>query len=411
MCGITGICLDTPRQEVDVDLLAAMTEAIAHRGPDGSGTHIGPRVGLGHRRLSIIDLATGDQPIYNEDRSIAIVFNGEIYNYKELRRDLLDRGHQFRTESDTEVIVHLFEDFGDACVDHLNGMFAFAIWDARRERLLLARDRLGERPVYYCHHGGRLLFGSELKAILVDPTVPRDVDLTALDDYLAYGYIPAPATIFRHIRKLRAAERLVCEGGRVRTEQYWTIPFKSETRRDEESWIRELRSLLIDSIALRLRSDVPVGAFLSGGLDSNGMVALAAPQLAQPLQTFSVGFGETDYNELALARLTAQRYGTHHHEIIVRDRDISAFADLVRHFDEPFADASMLPTYYVAREARRFVKVCISGDAGDELFAGYSQYQQIQRYIISGLATLSCAATIVRCCGCSVTGQVHQVRV
>jgi asparagine synthase (glutamine-hydrolysing) len=381
MCGITGICVQDPSRGVDVRLLEAMTASIAHRGPDGSGSFLGRQVGLGHRRLSIIDLATGDQPIYNEDGSIALVFNGEIYNYKELRQELMGRGHQLRTQSDTEVIVHLYEDFGDDCVDHLNGMFAFALWDAKRERLLVARDRLGERPVYYSEHDGRLLFGSELKAILQDGSIPRDVDLVALDDYLAYGYIPAPATIFKRVRKLRAGERLVWDAvGGVKTEIYWTVPFSPGPWRSEEDWIAELRALLEDSIALRLRSDVPVGAFLSGGLDSNGIVALAARQLSTPLQTFSVGFGEADFDELALGRLTAQRYQTDHHEIMVRPGDLSSFVDLVNHFDEPFGDASMLPTYYVAREARRFVKVCISGDAGDELFAGYSQYRQMQRY-------------------------------
>nr|AHN98031.1 asparagine synthase [uncultured bacterium lac193] len=381
MCGITGICVKDLARGVDARLLEAMTASLAHRGPDGSGSFVGPHVGLGHRRLSIIDLATGDQPIYNEDGSIALVFNGEIYNYKELRQELMARGHQLRTQSDTEVIVHLYEDFGDDCVDHLNGMFAFALWDAKHERLLVARDRLGERPVYYAEHNGRLLFGSELKAILQDRSIPRDVDLGALDDYLAYGYIPAPATIYTSVRKLRAGERLVWDARTgVRTNIYWKVPFAPGRIRTEDEWVAELRALLVDSIALRLRSDVPVGAFLSGGLDSNGIVALAAQQLGTPLQTFSVGFGEADFDELALARLTARRYNTDHHEIMVRPGDLSSFVDLVNHFDEPFADASMLPTYYVAREARRFVKVCISGDAGDELFAGYSQYRQVQRY-------------------------------
>ena len=380
MCGIAGICFTDPQREVDKGLLAAMTERLAHRGPDGSGFHIGPQIGLGHRRLSIIDLAGGDQPIYNEDGSIAIVFNGEIYNFKELRRELAAAGHHLATESDTEVIVHLYEDLGASCVDLLNGMFAFAIWDARRRRLLAARDRLGERPLYYWHDSERLLFASELKAILTDPTVPREIDPLALDDFFAYGYIAAPRTIFKGVRKLRAGERLVWEGGHTHTEKYWSPRFVADNLRSRSSWIEELRALLEDSVRLRLRSDVPVGAFLSGGLDSGGVVALASLQLGKPLQTFSVGFRDTDYSELDRARLTARHYHTDHHEILVRETEMSAFADLVRHFDEPFADPSMLPTYLIAREARRFVKVCLSGDAGDEVFAGYPHYREARAY-------------------------------
>jgi len=357
-----------------------MSRSLAHRGPDGSGLYVRGRAGLGHRRLSIIDLVSGGQPIHNEDRSIAIVFNGEIYNYKELRSTLAAKGHRLATESDTEVIVHLYEDFGDDCVDHLNGMFAFALWDSKRERLLLARDRLGERPLYYWQGSGRLLFASELKAILKDPSVPREVDLQALDDYLAYGYVPAPRTIFKGIHKLCAAERLVWENGRVRTEKYWSVRFQADRGRSEGSWVEELRALLDDSIALRLRSDVPVGAFLSGGLDSNGIVALASMQLSRPLQTFTVGFAEADFDEAARARLTAERYKTDHHEIVVRESAMSDWGDLVAHFDEPFGDPSMLPTYYIAREARRYVKVCLSGDAGDEVFAGYPHYPETRTY-------------------------------
>jgi asparagine synthase (glutamine-hydrolysing) len=371
--------VDDPRAQVDLDLIEAMTAALAHRGPDGKGTYIHGPIAMGHTRLSIIDLATGDQPIYNEDRSVAIVFNGEIYNYKELRQELLQRGHRFATESDTEVIVHLYEDLGDRCVDSLNGMFAFAIWDAKRSRVFAARDRLGERPLYYCQHRDRLLFASELKAILRDPSVPREIALESLDDYLAYGYIPAPGTIFQGIRKLCAGECLVWEQGRLTTHPYWSVQFPAEPRRDEAAYIEELRALLDDSVRLRLRADVPVGALLSGGLDSNGVVALASLQLERPLQTFSVGFAETEFDELALARLTAERYRTDHHEITVSATDLSVFGDLVEHFDEPFGDPSALPTYYIAREARRFVKVCISGDGGDEVFAGYRHYPQALR--------------------------------
>lgn len=357
-----------------------MTSTLAHRGPDGTGGYVNGRVGLGHRRLSIIDLSTGDQPIYNEDRSIVIVFNGEIYNYKELRRALVDRGHRFSTKSDTEVIVHLYEDHGDDCVDHLNGMFAFAIWDSKRQRLLAVRDRLGEKPLYYAHHRGKLQFASELKSIVTDRSIPRDIDPEALNEYLAYGYVPAPRTIFRSVQKLPAGHRLVWENGKLSTNRYWTAQFPTDSTRTEQDWTDELRGLLEDSIRLRLRSDVPVGAFLSGGLDSNGIVAVASRLLDRPLQTFSVGFGERGHDELALARLTADRYQTDHHEIIVKDTDTSILGELVAHFDEPFADPSMLPTYYIAREARRFVKVCLSGDAGDEVFGGYKHYRRMLRY-------------------------------
>ncbi len=374
MCGICGICFTDPRAKVDTSLVEIMNDSLAHRGPDGQGVYVNGQVALGHRRLSIIDLATGDQPIYNEDRSLAIVFNGEIYNYKEIRAELLQRGHQLATESDTEVIVHQYEDFGERCVDAFNGMFAFALWDSRRKRLFAARDRFGEKPFYYYQGQGKFLFASELKAILKDPTVPREVDLEAIDDYLAYGYIPAPKTIFKGIRKLGPGQYLVWENGQLTTHTYWRSRFASEPRREEADYLEELHWLLNDAVRLRLRSDVPVGAFLSGGLDSSGIVALASGQLDRPLQTFSVGFSEADFNELRVARKTAQLYGTDHHEILVKNTDISGFFDLVAHFDEPFGDPSMLPTYAITREASSFVKVCLSGDAGDEVFGGYTSY-------------------------------------
>lgn len=269
MCGICGICIEPDCAPVSSELLHAMMNAMEHRGPDGKGFHVDDAIGLGHRRLSIIDLETGDQPMYNEDGTIVIVFNGEIYNYKELRSDLLQRGHHFSTESDTEVIVHLYEDLGDACIDPLNGMFAFALWDARNGRLLAARYRFGEKPLYYCENNGRLHFASELKAILRNPAIPRNMNLEALDDYLAYGYIPAPHTIFKNIFKLRPGHRLVWEKGRVSTNCYWSVTLHSQSGRDEHEYLEEMHSLLEDSIRLRLRSNVPVGVFLSGDLDSS----------------------------------------------------------------------------------------------------------------------------------------------
>ena len=341
--------------------------------------------------MSIIDLVTGDQPIYNEDRSVVIVFNGEIYNYKELQPELVACGHRLVTKSDTETIVHLYEEHGTDCLHCLNGMFAFAIWDAKRRRLFAARDRMGEKPLYYTRLGDRLLFASELKAILAHPGVERRLNGRALDDYLAYGYVPAPDTIFEGIHKLRAAEYLVYEDGRLTVSRYWSPTARPLPECDEDTCVEELRYLLEDSVRIRLRSDVPVGAFLSGGLDSNTIVALASRQLDRPIETFSVGFHFSDFNELPLARLTAERYGTTHHEIIVDDTSVSIVDDLAQHFDEPFADASMVPTYYIARAARQFVKVCLSGDAGDEIFAGYTHYLQALAY-----AKIDCVPDRVR---------------
>ncbi|MCH7841070.1 MAG: asparagine synthase (glutamine-hydrolyzing), partial [Planctomycetes bacterium] len=368
MCGICGICLDDPRARVDSAVIDAMSSSLAHRGPDGNGTFLDGPVGLGHRRLSIIDLNRGDQPMHNEDRTIALIFNGEIYNYIELRKSLIERGHRFSSDADTEVLVHLYEDYGDQCVEHLRGMFAFAIWDGRRKRLFAARDRMGEKPFYYCQHNGRFLFASELKALHKDRTWTPRICTASLDHYLAYGYIPAPFTIFEDVFKLQAAHTLVWEKGRVSTSPYWKVDFTTGPRLDEQEYVEELRRRLDDSIRLQMRSDVPLGAFLSGGIDSSAIVALASLQMNKPLATFSVAFADQEFDESRYARMVAERYGTEHHEIVVRDMDVSTFPDLVGHFDEPFADPSAIPTYYIAREARRFVKVCLSGDGGDELF-------------------------------------------
>ncbi len=374
MCGICGICLDRADQAVDPELLARMSGTLRHRGPDGDGVYLNGSVALAHDRLAIIDLCSGAQPMFNEDGSIALVFNGEIYNYIELREQLLHRGHRLATRSDTEVIVHLYEDLGPRCVERLNGMFAFGLWDQRRQRLFAARDRLGEKPFYYFHRNGRFVFASELKALRCDPLFPGTIDPAALDDYLAYGYVPAPRTIYAGVHKLPAAHTLLWERGIVRTERYWNVSFDPCPRLDEHEYIGELRRRLDDAVRIRLRSDVPVGAFLSGGIDSSAVVALAARQTSKPLETFSVGFAQQDFDESPFARLVAERYATNHHEIRITDLDRSVFPDLVAHFDEPFADPSAIPTYYVTREARRFVTVCLSGDGGDELFAGYDRY-------------------------------------
>jgi asparagine synthase (glutamine-hydrolysing) len=374
MCGICGVlCLDESRP--DVGLVRRMAESLSHRGPDGDGFYSDRAISLGHRRLSIIDLTTGDQPIFNEDQSIVITFNGEIYNYHELRADLVKLGHRFRTTGDTEVIVHLYEERGIDCVRELNGMFAFAIWDAPKQQLFLARDPLGEKPLYYANTGREFLFASELKALLRNDRVKRDIDPAALDDYLAYGYVPAPRTIYGSVAKLPAAHRLLVRGGRIEISRYWH-PW-SDTRLDvtENEASRELMRLLTDAVRLRLRSDVPVGAFLSGGIDSSLIVALAARQNSG-LRTFSVRINQLGFDESPYGRLVAERFHTDHHEIDVDVPQLDALPMLVRQFDEPFADASALPTYYVTQAASRHLKVCLSGDGGDELFAGYSQYRR-----------------------------------
>ena len=357
-----------------------MRDTLTHRGPDGAGEFVGEGVGLAHRRLSIIDLGGGTQPMENEDGSLVLVFNGEIYNYLELKPDLESRGHRFRTTSDTEVILHLYEELGPACVEALNGMFAFALWDKRERRLLLARDRLGKKPLYYQQLGDSLIFASELKALRQHPRVEARISPTALDDYLAYGYVPYDRCILEGVQKLPPGCTLRWEQGEARVERYWDVTFVTATGPDEATWIEELEDLLRQAIRIRLRSDVPLGVFLSGGADSSAIAALASFESASKVKTFSIGFDERDYDELAYARLIAERYGTEHHELIVRDHDLAVLPELVYHLDEPFADPSALPTYYVCREARKHVTVCLSGDGGDEVFAGYTRYEQAQRH-------------------------------
>jgi len=376
VCGICGLVDNKPNPLITESVLQVMTDSLRHRGPDGSGLHLEPGVGLGHRRLSIIDLAGGQQPMYNDDESIVIVFNGEIYNYKEVRADLIKRGHVFRSESDTEVIIRLYEEKGRRCLDDLNGMFSFAIWDSRKRRLFAARDRLGEKPFYYHENACFIAFASEIKSILKVPGLRGEIDTRALDDYLSYGYVPAPKTIYGNVKKLLPAHYLLWENGKTTTECYW----RSERRQDApgrpvQEYRQELQELLTSSINMQLRSDVPIGAFLSGGIDSSLIVAIASQQHSEQLNTFSVGFQEVDFDESSFARAVADRYQTNHHEIHLEPLNLSEFPKLVAHFDEPFADASALPTYVVCREAAKHVKVCLSGDAGDELFGGYPQYR------------------------------------
>ena len=374
MCGINGLVHTDPRHPVDRELLRRLTTTMAHRGPDADGFFWGAGAALGHRRLSIIDLSTGDQPIYNEDRSKVVVLNGEIYNFRELRAQLEQRGHRFSTSSDTEVIVHGWEEWGDDCIRHLRGMFGIALWDARARRLLLARDRVGKKPLYYLHDAERLLFASELKAIVGDPSVKRVVSPEALDDYLSFGAVPAPRTVYAGIQQLPPAHYLVWEAGRVRTVEYWdpasVVPGPP---RRESDYLEEFDSIFAEAVRLRLISDVPLGAFLSGGVDSSAVVAGMAAESGRPVVTTTITFPDSAFDEAPHARAVAQALGTDHTEVVVEPRAVDVLPKLAWHLDEPFADSSAVPSYYVTRAARRRVTVALSGDGGDEVFAGYER--------------------------------------
>ena len=374
MCGIAGIVdLDGgPVREQDV---RAMCAALRHRGPDGEGVYFAPGIGLGMRRLSIIDLATGDQPVRNEDGTAWVVFNGEIYNYKELRRDLEGRGHRFHTSSDTESIVHLYEERGQACVKALRGMFGFAVWDQRRRTLLLARDRLGIKPLYYTEVGGRLAFASELKALLQLPEVKATIDWRAFGTLLSTLCTPADQSIVAGIKKLEAGHVLVARAGRgIRVERYWDVWFDPVVGRREADVADELRGHLEEAVRLHMASDVPLGAFLSGGIDSSSVVALMSEGGGGPVKTFSIGFRDADFDEAPDARRVARFLGTDHHEQILEPDATEILEDVAYHLDEPFGDSSAIPTYMVSRLASKHVKVVLSGDGGDELFAGYERY-------------------------------------
>jgi len=376
MCGIAGVLFADPARPSAPAVLKAMGDAIAHRGPDAEGFWSEPGVGLVHRRLSIIDLAGGDQPIGNEDGSVQVIFNGEIYNFQELRRGLEAKGHRFRTKSDTEVLVHLYEEHGEDLVERLRGMFAFALWDRRQRRLLLARDRLGIKPLYVYRDAEKLLFASEPKAILVYPGVQAAVDPAALEDYLAFGMVPGRRSIFRGVEKLPPGHTLVATHERLTADprRYWQLHLEADESRTEEQWEEEIRAKLDEAVRLHLIADVPVGAFLSGGIDSSIIVASAAGRTEGALQTFSIGFREEEFSELVYAREVAQKYGTRHVEEVITPDAVSLIDELTYYFDEPFADASAVPTYLVARLARGNVKVVLSGDGGDEAFGGYSRY-------------------------------------
>ena len=378
MCGIAGIFDTRERRPIDRPLLERMTTALAHRGPDGAGFHAAAGVGLGHRRLAIIDLSGGDQPMFNEDGSIAIVFNGEIYNYQELCRELTDRGHRFRSHSDTEVIVHAWEEWGDACVERLRGMFAFAIHDERTGTLFIARDRLGEKPLYYTVlPGGMLLFASELKAVLAHPAVRKAIEPRAVADYFAFGYVPDPASIYRDIHKLPAAHSLRVVAGQgvaPAPKPYWDVRFEPRAGLTEAAACEELMALLGDAVKGQLISDVPLGAFLSGGVDSSGVVAMMAGIAPDRVNTFSISFGERDHDESPYAAAMAARYNTKHKTRQVDPESFDLLDRLGAIYDEPFGDSSALPTLQLCAMTRESVTVALSGDAGDELFAGYRRY-------------------------------------
>lgn len=378
MCGIHGILDRRGEPLPDTDLHRLMGDATVHRGPDDEGSYRNREVLIGMRRLSIIDVAGGHQPIANEDGTLQMVCNGEIYNFRELRARLLELGHKFRTSSDSEVIVHLYEEYGDEFVKHLDGMYGFALWDSRRRRLLLGRDRLGIKPLYYHLDDARVIFASEIKAILSVPGVSPELDPAALTEYLSLGYVPAPLSMFRGIRKLPPASLMVCESGRCDIRRYWQLPDSVDDDTSEGEWIERVRHAMEAAVESQMVSDVPLGAFLSGGIDSSSIVAWMSRKSDQPVKTYSIGFqgstGSAYYNELPFARQVAEQFGTDHHEILVQPDVATLLPKLIWHMDEPIADAAFITTYLVSEFARKSVTVILSGVGGDELFGGYRRY-------------------------------------
>lgn len=374
MCGIAGIA-NSSGETPQLASIQRMCDAIIHRGPDDEGTYVAPYVGLGMRRLSIIDLATGHQPIHNEDKTVWVVYNGEIYNFAELRLKLETRGHKFYTKTDTEVIVHLYEEHGVDFVKQLRGMFAVALYDVAQRRLILARDRLGKKPLYYAQLGERLLFGSEIKALLAVSPELAEVDRPALVQYFSLGYILDPDSAFKSIRKLPPGHVLEFSDSKLVVSKYWDLPaYGTETCSSENELLAELRTILSEAVRIRMVSDVPLGALLSGGVDSSTVVALMAEAFSRPVKTFSIGFKSSDFDESQFARSVSERFGTDHHELVVEPNINDDLNELTRFMEEPFADSSMLPTFYVSRLTRQHVTVALSGDGGDEIFAGYDRY-------------------------------------
>jgi len=371
MCGICGVTGKTDR-----NLIEAMAKRMLHRGPDSEGVYLDEDVALGMRRLKIIDLNTGDQPIHNEDQSVWVIFNGEIYNFQELRADLVKRGHRFYTQTDTEVIVHLYEEYKDDCVNFLRGMFAFSIWDKKEKRLLLARDRIGIKPLYYSFKNSRLVFASEIKSILVNPAVDKQINLTSLDYYLTFLYIPAPGTIYESINKLLPGHTLVYQNGKMEIKRYWELDSEEGKFKNKNDPCLEIKELLSEAVKLEMVSDVPLGALLSGGLDSSCVVGLMSKLVSEPIKTFSIGFEKkySSYNELEYAKEVARLFHCDHREFIIKP-DIKKTVEQVMEFiDEPFADSSAILNFLICKEARKFVTVALSGIGGDEVFGGYARY-------------------------------------
>ncbi|MFH1458892.1 MAG: asparagine synthase (glutamine-hydrolyzing) [Candidatus Omnitrophota bacterium] len=385
MCGICGI-YNFNQQKVDVNLIKTMLSKLNNRGPDEQGIYIKNNIGLGHSRLAIIDLVTGSEPIFNEQKNICVILNGEIYNFQEIRKSLEKKGHCFKSQSDTEVIVHLYEEKGIDCLAQLRGMFAFAIWDEPRKRLFLARDRIGQKPLVWTKQGNRFVFASEFTALLADTAIERVVDLNALDLYLSYFYVPSPKTMFKNIHKLEPAHYLIVENNTIEIKKYWQLKSNLALTQSLHDYKQGLIEKLEEAVKLRLFSDVDVGIFLSGGMDSSVIAALASKQSTafkiKPIKSFSVGFTDKRYNELNFARIVADKFNLDHHELIVTPKAIQIIPDLIRHYGEPFADYSSIPTYYLAKFAAEFVKVVLTGDGGDELFAGYPRYNAVKTGMI-----------------------------
>jgi asparagine synthase (glutamine-hydrolysing) len=375
MCGICGIVSAEPAAIIEPSVIRRMSDALAHRGPDDEGIYLASGVALGHRRLSIIDLRPeGRQPMANEDGSVQIVFNGEIYNFAEHYEWLIARGHRFRSRTDTEVIIHLYEELGVGCLQRLRGMFAFGIWDQRKRLLFLARDRLGEKPLFYYFDGKVFLFASEAKAILTYPGFVREPEPAAIDNYVALGYVAGPLSTFKGIRKLLPANYLILTDNKVKIQRYWHLAFTPKLELDEEEACAQIVDRLSEAVRQRMMSDVPLGAFLSGGLDSSSIVALMAARGGGQVKTFSIGFEESPHDETTYARTVARHFGTDHHEFVVRPEGVAILDRMVWHYDEPFADPAALPTFYLCKMAREQVTVALTGDAGDENFAGYHRY-------------------------------------
>lgn len=381
MCGICGKIVFNGAV-VDEKLISAMCRTMVHRGPDEEGVFTAPHVGLGQRRLSIIDLSTSaTPPLANEDKTVHVVLNGEIYNFQNIRQDLIEKGHRFSSQGDTEVIVHLYEEHGVDCLQYLRGMFSFALWDDKKKMLFAARDRMGKKPFCFAVRKDSFVFGSEIRAVLTDPDISAAPNFQALDLYLSHACVPAPYTAFEGVEKLPAGHFLTCSaGGELNVKAYWRPPAPFDCGASESEIQQELFRLLQESVRLRMVSDVPIGALLSGGIDSTAIVALMAREGTDPIKTFSIGFNEDAYNELPYAKLLAERYGTEHHEFVVKPDIIELLPLLVRHYNEPFGDASAIPTFYVSKMARQYVTVALSGDGGDESFSGYGVYGKMLRW-------------------------------